>query len=274
MNNLLRANFYRLWRSKAFWVCAAAAFAVTAGSVCLSLSVSPRALEHWDQSMLAYFRVPLYAAAAFAALFIGTDYAENTLRNKLTVGKTRLSVYMANFVTVTVGGLIITAAGQIPPAAVALYAGSECISMSAESFAAGMAVCVAAVLGTCAFCTFIGMSVAKKSAAVVLTLALMIGANAVAPELKKMLDVPESYVVTVTSMDGEYKGEYEEANPEAVTGFARTVLETVYNTLPFGAVEQAHRETPARTLPPLCAVGVLAVSTGIGALAFKKKDLK
>lgn len=274
MSNLLKANFYRLWRSKAFWGCVAATFAVTLGSICLSFYASSKATLNWDQSILHYFYIPLFTAAAFAASFLGTEYAENTVRNKLIVGKTRARIYFANLITITAGGLIITAAGQIAPIAVAVYAGKECIAVSAGSFAVGVIVCVCAVIGACAFFTLVGMSVMKRSTAVVLTLVLMIGAYTAAPKIKEKLDVPQSYTVTVWSTDGEYAGEYEEANPEAVTGFARGVLETVYNILPFGAVEQAHSETAPRGFLPLYALGGLAVMTGIGALVFRKKDLK
>lgn len=274
MSNLLSANFYRLWRSKAFWGGVAATFAVTLGAICLSLYASPKATLHWDQSILHYFYVPLFTVAAFAAAFLGTEYSENTMRNKLIVGKTRARIYLANLITVTAGGLIIAAVGQIAPVAVAVYTGKECISVSAESLAVGIIVCVCAVIGACAFFTLVGMTVTKKSTAVVITLILMIGAYTVAPKIKEKLDVPQSYPVSVWSIDGELEGEYEEPNPEAITGFARGVLETVYNILPFGAVEQAHRETAPRGFLPLYALGGFAVMTGIGAVVFRKKDLK
>lgn len=67
---------------------------------------------------------------------------------------------------------------------------------------------------------------------------------------------------------------FEEANPEAVTGFTRTVLETIYNVLPFGAVEQAREDTRARDLLPLYSLGFLTVTTAAGVLAFRRKDIK
>ena len=59
-----------------------------------------------------------------------------------------------------------------------------------------------------------------------------------------------------------------------MTGSARVVMETVYNLLPFGAIEQAKHYTEARGFLPLYAIGSFAVMTGIGALVFRKKDLK
>ena len=274
MSNLLSANFYKLWRSKAFWGSVAVTFAVTLGSVCLSFFVSSNAALNWDQAIMRYFYVPLFTTAAFAAAFIGADYAENTIRNKLIVGKTRAQIYFANLITITAGGLIITAAGQLAPAAVALFAGEGYITVSAGSFAAGIAVCVCTVIGACAFFTLVGMTVTKRSTAAVLALILMIGAYVAAPKLKELLDRPQSMTVTQYDEFGGIEKVYEEPNPDGVTGSARVVMETVYNLLPFGAIEQAKHDTEARGFLPLYAVGSFAVMTGIGTLVFRKRDLK
>lgn len=274
MANLINANFARMWKSKYFWLSAAATFAAVLGSVIMSLSFNHGSTANWDQVILHYFYVPLFTSAAFAATFLGTEYSDNTVRRKLTVGKTRPQIYLANLVTAAVGGLVITAAGQLAPAAVAIYAGAECFSMSAECFAAGIIVCVCAVIAACALFTLIGMTVAKKSLSVVLTLILMIGAYTVAPRIREKLDVPQVDTITRYGADGQPEAVFEEPNPEAVTGFTRTVLETVYNVLPFGAVEQAREDTRARALLPLYSLGVLAIATTAGVLAFRRKDIK
>lgn len=274
MSNLLSANFYRLWRSKVFWGCAAVTFAVTLGVICLGFGTNSNPTRNWDKQMLMLFSVPLFTTAAFAAVFIGSEYSENTIRNKLTVGKTRAQIYFANLITITVGSLIITAAGQLAPTAVALYAGEECITSGADSLAVGILVCVCAVIGSCAFFTLVGMNVTRMSLAAVLTLILMIGANTAVPRLKELLDRPLNMTVTRYNELGEVEKIYEEPNPDAVTGFTRILIETAYNILPFGAVEQSKWDTETRGFLPLYAVGGFAAMTGIGALAFRKKDLK
>lgn len=274
MINLINANFSRMWRSKYFWLSAAATFAAVLGSIALSLSISSKATNNWDQVLLHYFNVPLFTSAAFAATFLGTEYSDNTVRRKLTVGKTRPQIYFANLVTTAVGGLVITAAGQLAPTAVAIFAGKESFSMSAECFAAGIIVCVCEIIAACALFTLIGMTVSKKSLSVVLTLILMIGAYVIAPKIREKLDVPQVDTITRYGPDGKPEAVFEEPNPDAVTGYTRTVLETVYNILPFGAVEQATEDTRARDLLPLYSLGVLTVTTAAGVLAFRKKDIK
>lgn len=274
MSNLISANFYRLWRSKAFWSCVAVTFAATLGMVCSVFYTSSAPTRNWDQVIIQCFFVPLFTVAVFAALYLGTEYSENTLRNKMIVGKKRWQIYLANLIAITAGGLIITAAGQLAPTAVALFAGEECITVSADSFAVGITVCVCAVIGACAFFTLVGMVVIKKSTAAAMALIMMIGAYAAAPKLKEMLDRPQYMTVTEYSESGGINRVYEEPNPDAVTGAARFAMETAYNILPFGAIEQAKWDTAARGFLPLYAFVGFAVMTGIGVLVFRKKDLK
>lgn len=276
MFNLIGANFLRMWKNKYFWLCAAATFAAVLGLICMSMSLSPIqwSKENWDLMILHYFSVPLFTSAAFAAIFLGTEYSDNTVRCKLTVGKTRSQIYFANLVTVTAGGLVITAAGQLTPVVMAIYSGAGSFSLSAERFAAGIIVCVCAVVAACALFTLIGMTISKKSLSVVFTLILMIGAYAAAPKIREKLDIPQVDTITRYGDDGQPEEVFEEPNPEAATGFARTVLETVYNVLPFGALEQAGENTHSKDLLPLYSLGLLTVTTTAGVLIFRRKDLK
>ena len=52
MRNLLRANFSRLWKSKALWLCAAGAFAFSAAFL-LGLRADPEGGTTLDEALLA-----------------------------------------------------------------------------------------------------------------------------------------------------------------------------------------------------------------------------
>lgn len=111
MYRLLAANFYRLWKSRIFWgmelICA------LAGSFFSMLAmINTKNLgEAWYRGNgNYYFFIGLlligFAVAIFASFFLGTEYAEATLRNKLTVGHSRSMVYLSNMILCVVSGLI------------------------------------------------------------------------------------------------------------------------------------------------------------------------
>ena len=48
-----------------------------------------------------------FVIAAFSSFFIGSEYSDGTLRNKLIVGSLREKIYLANFITVAACGLMM-----------------------------------------------------------------------------------------------------------------------------------------------------------------------
>ena len=276
MLKLLRAELSRMWRSKLFWACALITFMSTGiitYIIVFASSIPVEAID-WDSQILANSRVSLFGSAAFAALFIGTDYSDGTIRCKIMVGRTRVQICLANLFTVMIGSVVIAAAGALPAAAVAAYCGKACFSMSAGDFALGAAVCLCAHLSSSALVTLIAMLIASRSAAVTLSLVLMTGMYAGCAAIHAKLSIPLSYIVTPYDENGEPGTPYEEANPEAVTGTARVALETLYNTLPFGEISQSRDIEAARGLLPLNAFELTAVSAAVCIGVFRKKDLK
>ncbi len=108
MTNLLRANFYRLRRSRALWLCMAAAFALTALFLLRSSgSESSGTLE--TQLIQLFPFLPVFHGA-FVSLYLGVEYQDGTLRNKLIAGHARGRVYSAYLITAAAGCFAITLA--------------------------------------------------------------------------------------------------------------------------------------------------------------------
>lgn len=101
MSNLLSANFARLRKNKLFWVEMIAMFLFGACNVWqqhkmgVKFGTSP-SLEN------SFFFYPLFMGiitAIFVTLFIGTEYSDGTIRNKLTIGHSRNAIYLGNLIT-------------------------------------------------------------------------------------------------------------------------------------------------------------------------------
>lgn len=262
-----------MWKNKYFWFCALAAFFVNGLLVYIMLRVSSAPIR-WEGMMFGFSGVSLFTSGAFAAMFLGEEYSDNTIRNKLIIGKTRTQIFFANTITTVIGGLCMLAAEKIFPLSIAIFGGAEKLSMSTEDFALGILIYVCAVTASCVFFSAIETLVTKQSSAVVLTLALTIIAYIVSPMINNKLEVPQTITINVNDENGQFVEEREEANPDAVTGVPRVVLETVYNTLSFGQLTQITRNTDARPFLPLYSLGTVVVTMGVGALMYRRKDLK
>lgn len=106
MQNLLSANLFQLRRHKAFW--AAAGFMVV-----YALAEAVGLYRQGDSvvgdglfAFLSFFGVVL---AAFCTLYLGTEYHDGTIRNKVAAGFRRGQIYGAYLLACLLGGVILWA---------------------------------------------------------------------------------------------------------------------------------------------------------------------
>ena len=109
MSDLLSADFSRLMKSYAFL--AAAAF-------CIEFPVFEILIAYYntqekeilfvaDNYLNSSFIVFGLVTAVFISLFIGTEYNEGTIRNKLIMGQSRVHIYLSKFIVCNVANLIL-----------------------------------------------------------------------------------------------------------------------------------------------------------------------
>lgn len=100
MRKLLRANFTRLIKNKLFWILMALEFVMGAGLPVLHYLDNQNANGEWtlDACIFSYAMFVPILLSALAALFIGSEYSDGTMRNKLIVGHRRSNIYMADLI--------------------------------------------------------------------------------------------------------------------------------------------------------------------------------
>ena len=107
---LLSANFHSMLRTKRFWL-GAVFMAGLAGIEIYSRQRLVRqgfASETLDECVLSFAPTLFILLPIVCGLYINTDYHDGTIRNKLTVGRTRSSVYISNLLIVWLVELFYT----------------------------------------------------------------------------------------------------------------------------------------------------------------------
>lgn len=99
---LLSANFYSMLHTKRLWLGAAfmaglAGIEIYAKRRYMSQGFADAAL---DECILSFAPMLFILLPIVCGLFINTDYHDGTIRNKITVGRSRGSVYIANLLIV------------------------------------------------------------------------------------------------------------------------------------------------------------------------------
>lgn len=111
MRDLFRAYSARLFRNKLFLGGTALAFAVTYFITAngLTLHRFGQYETDFDYSLTVSLGIPCFFSV-FTAMFLGTEYSDGTIRNKLASGKTRTQIYVSSFAAMALALFVMTAA--------------------------------------------------------------------------------------------------------------------------------------------------------------------
>ena len=108
MTRLLKANFFRLVKNKIFWGIVIITILIASFILFNTiLNQQGETKEGIDNILVMYIHFIGIFIAIFTSLFVGTEYSDGVIRNKLIAGHSRISVYIANFIMSVVVGIIV-----------------------------------------------------------------------------------------------------------------------------------------------------------------------
>lgn len=275
MMRLLRADFYRLFRSKLFYalvvVYAAVALVFTFNSYAMyRAGYEASAFSTLMNGMGGGMGMLGILIALFSAVFVGHDYASGAVRNKIMAGCGRLKIYWSKLVCVTFAGLCVYLAYQLTGLAV----GAPLMGFGEEG---------AVVAGY----FFLGLFLVLAYSAVFTALVMLTQSTTVS----LIVGIIAPLVVSLLSINvlGELQGHTDFIGDEAVyvpcdwPAWAQGIVRFVFALIPSGqassvamsfvATELA--QTPALFFAyyALSCVWVVLSAAG-GALLFRKADVR
>lgn len=281
MNKLLRANFTRLWKNKVFWGCMIF-MAVDALNTVVNQYISfkrnggEKALYFSERLALDQTVAVSIISAIFIGLFIGTEYSNGTMRNKLIIGHSRTAIYFANLAVCITAAILIHVTYVVTALLGGLIAFGN-IFTNADVFIKLFAVTIIVITAFAAMLLPISTHITSKSAGVTTTIMLTLVLLIFAIIISQGLNEPEVYeAYTIIDASGEEIFEPETKNPFYVGGVQRKVYEVLYDVLPTCHAARIQMddmpENPA--VIPLWSAAVIIVTTACGAVFFRRKDLK
>lgn len=283
MTNILSAYLSRLWKDKFFWL----AMVFMAGlSILLTLNQYSNELIMKQRDLVPDTALPLElycfgfqwviggVAALVSSLFLGREYQDGTLRNKLIAGYTRTSIYLA--------GLMVNLLSAL--ALCFCYSFFACIIgiPLMGGFQAELGTLLLLLLGNllaigvyCSLFTLIEMLTSSRAGAIVITMLLFLLLLVLGTVLIGRLQEPEWIsIVTGADQSGQLIFQQTEPNPNYLDGPMRTIAQTIVNLIPTGqAFSLAGGGDEFLSQLPLYSAGLIAVTTAGGILGFRKKDI-
>lgn len=266
MRKLLNASFSRLWKNKVFWIAIAC---IVVAAVIISLQIE---LESVETVMLNVFPVIPLVCVVFISIFIGTEFEENTIRNKLIVGYTKTEIYFANYLVSIVGSLILLFA-IIIFCGITGFAQTDKFILEGKQLAFVIFCTILITMIESAICVGIVMNVNKTVFSLLFGLLILFGLMFLSAYIENSLGETE-YVQRVISISADDVANYETVlNPHYVSGTTRKVMEFVLDLLPTGQAVQISNVSLERCMRwPALSVLSLGLVTVVGWLPFRKKD--
>lgn len=275
MYRLLSANFSRLRKDKVFWLCMGAMliysilYMLNGCRQAISMPEYHHSLDHY------YFQFAVSLGmfcALFTSMFLGTEYSDGTIRNKIVVGHTRTDIYLANLITVftaTLLMMLVWLAGAL--------VGIPTLGPWQMGILGLLINLMIAVLFAAAFSsifTFICMLSTNKAAAVLISILLFLGLLVFTSILYNKLNEPEMVSGVQITANGLEMSD-PAPNPAYISGTTRTIYEFIIDFLPTG---QGLRMWQLELLHPIrmmiSSVFITLFATSGGAFIFKRKNLR
>lgn len=276
MNRLLSAGFAHMKKDKVFWICAGFLFAL--GGVTAFMNYQDQ-LKYGVQVPLdgIFFYFTVFngiLSAVFCSLFIGTEYSDGTIRNKLVVGHSRNAIYLSNFILSAASGLLMNLAFIIAVSA----AGIPLLGFFQTDICIVMLFLLGSIMMSLAFSSiFTTLSMLNQNKAVVAVICIVgvVVLFIAAMYIQNRLRAPEFYEgYTFIDLQGNSSSE-PVANPRYLRGTARAVYQFFLDFLPTGqAIQFVDMSGRHLWLMPLYSMLITVVTTVGGLFFFRKKDLK
>lgn len=276
MNKLVSASFARLWKNTLFWI-EIIVMLLFYAAVMIANYQSARDYGisyNLDGFFPGSFMIIGFFTATFASMFLGTEYSDGTLRNKLVMGHSRVAVYLSNLIICFVSSVLVCLSSIVLICAMGIPMFGLLTNPLVNTLALiGTGFFIVAAYS--AVFTLIAMLISNKPLTVITCIftCLIIYFGSMSIGMK--LDEPEISSGYEWIEGGELVSSLPHPNPNYLHGTKRAVYEFLYDFLPAGQGFQLAKENAEPKVQfPLYSLLITVSATAGGILAFRRKDLK
>lgn len=275
MNKLFAANFSRLKKDKPFWICN---LFVVAFSIFLQITYC-RSIEDFtfvlDEMVFTYCTFVGILLAAFVSLFIGTEYSDGTIRNKIVIGHTRTAIYLTNLFTCCFAGLVMCFSFILPTLIIGIPLFGF-FSTDLRSILLLLFLSFAMTFAFVSLLTLVSMLRQNRAIASVINILGVFILLFFAAYINARLQEPKTYDSYIYETDsGQIAEEAEEPNPYYLTGGKRKMYQFLFDALPTGqSIQLTQMQLHDPVVSALSSAGICLIASGVGIVVFKRKDIK
>lgn len=237
MSRLLSADFARLKKNKFFWICMIGMFLFGVFMAVMHYIAMQEYGENKPQItsiLFSYALVVVFLIPAFVSLFVGTEYSDGTIRNKMIIGHTRSRIYLSNLIVCSIAGLVFCTCYLIGVFAVAL----PLYTIDTDILKGIMILILCSFVMSIAFtalCVLTAMLCQNKALTAVVNILAACFLLVMSIYIMNKLSEPEVYPgYSVITDSGEVEVLGNEPNPDYLRGTEREIYQFFNDFIPTG----------------------------------------
>lgn len=268
MSKLLRSALVRMKKLEIFWLSVAFCFGVFCFCQYQGMTITG-VLETYILSPILLLGILM---PVFCSLFVGTEYSDGTIRNKLIIGHYRSSIYLSNFaVNMVVSlGCFFLLTGILSIMGVPLLGGIE---MKMSGFLLLYADAVLLCISYAAIYNMISMLCTNKTYTAIFCILTAVAFLFLAVWLTIKLGEPKWLQQATLTAEG-VKTEMVK-NPKYVDGIWRSIYQFLLDVTPGGQQLQLAEATAEHPVfLGISSLLLILVTNTVGIFFFKRKDIK
>lgn len=274
MNRLLHSNLLRLKKEISFWGSAILLLLYSAAAAFNQYSVMKKynfAIE-LDLQVFTFLIPLILVMPVFYSLFIGTEYSDGTIRNKLVVGNKRQHIYLASFFTCMLSGIFLYLITFLFTCIIGTPLFGFLIRTPAQFlpfFADGLLLCIA----SSSIYNMIAYTNCNKTHTAIICILTAFGMLFLSNMLLQCLTQPEmSEQAAIVNGELVYQTV---TNPYYLTGIRREIYQFICDFLPSGqAIQLSALGTVNLLRMGICSVVIIILTNLLGLFLFRRKDIK
>lgn len=286
MTRLLKATFFRLIKNKVFW----GIVIITIILACFLLfndilNRGDETNKGIDRILLMYINFIGFFIALFTSLFVGTEYSDGSIRNKIIIGHSRKTIYLANVMTSVWVGILIEMVYMVSVTSIGIPT-LGVLQMSMEKFLFIIIDILFIIVSYSSIFTCITLLCSDITVSTVACTILMLVMFVASMALDSTANTTQYYETYETQENGKVEV-YREPNPNYPGDLKKTLAKNILYCIPTGQayeiVSQLGRQPFQMVdymsddeikIASLYSLGVTIVVNLFGIYCFKRKDLK
>ena len=276
MSKLLRADFLQMRKNRVFWLGVILMVVYALSTIYIDYrNMQDGMAVSVDQIFFVHITWVGAFVIIFTTLFVGTEYSDGTIRNKLMIGHSRISIYLANLITSVTASVIMLLAHTVVSLAVGIpVLGTFRVGPSEiVQFYFLMLLMTAAFAAVAVLFSMLNQNRAAAAVICITGFFLLLFSSLY---VNARLSEPKMYDSYVYEDDaGELVSVRSQRNPNYLDGTGRIIFQFLSDFLPTGqSLQIAQENMEHKSQMAVSSVGIILVVILGGMTAFQRKDLK